>query len=320
MIIQVLFIMWNLIWNTSTPFTGNTVLWEQGSLQVKVDVTPIGGFRGAAGAVMIAHCQGKVFTAFTSTELQELANVIGIVQNIYARNNIYNVLTFARQEKGKLYLCLIPYPRCNWIEKLQGLYHVIFGGKVLSKTEVKEIKTFFKKAFLDSSPCETRALPEPYGNDPFCNSALIESQKITDITIDKSLYHLLHDNRPKGVSITDPHLLIIPSKKAGHIYSPGETQIQRFQMLLIAQVAMRIFLEQEKYPILLYLKRDGKELQGVQHCHSHVQGIRDYPINFFDLVYAFWRQLFPSALSIQEIEAKTSHYRTYRRRFESIQG
>lgn len=287
------------------------VVFRLNELEVKVDCHPIGGFRGKAGTLTIDHSQHKVFTEWSEDDLQTLAQLTQTILKIRENEGVKNTLIFGRQENDAFKLSFVPYPKCNWIEKINGLLHVIFGSPSLKKEQADEIAQFyqseFKRDWQSDSP-QTKV--EQTKKDPFCNDEVIKKQRIVDLTFEGKNYHLLHDLCPKGSASTDPHLLVVPEKEEGH-YDGSQVPVQqRFHLLKVIQQAMSIF-QQEGFSTLLYEERIGSKLQGVQHIHSHAKGIAHFPQSFLEKIRTLAGLLWPSTLSSGELEKKIEHYQKF---------
>jgi hypothetical protein len=70
------------------------------------------------------------------------------------------------------------------------------------------------------------------------------------------------------------------------------------------------FFQEEDYSNLLYLERNGPQLQGVLHKHSHVQGL-EFPETFFGKLRALMRQIYVPVLSEQELNNGINNYKKY---------
>lgn len=296
------------------PVEGRSV-YKLKELEVKVDLHPIGGYRGKAGILTIDHVQHKVFTDWNAEDLETLAQLTQLILKIHEEAQVHNTLIFARQDQGndkeQFKLSLIPYPKCHWIEKIQGFIHIIFGSPSLTKVQAQEIAEFYQTKFL-----QKRMIPEADGEhregkpDPFCRPEVIENQKIIDLKFGKQHYHLLHDNRPRGNHIQDPHFLVIPAGDQGHCDGSQVLSTNRLNMLKIVQKSMQIFRD-EGYSTSLYLERNGSQLQGIQHKSNHILGIREFPKSFFAKFKALILQIYIPVLSQQDLKERIQHYQQY---------
>ncbi len=280
------------------------------SLQVKIDPNPIGGYRGKVGTLTIDHVDHKVFTDWDEEDLEALAQISKDILKINEHAGIDNTLIFGRYDntngQQEFKLSFVPYPKCNWIEKMQGFIHVIFGSPYLNKQQVQEIAQFYKS--LGNIQVKNDAKIASDGNqDAFCRRDVIEKQKITDLTIGKYNYHLLYDYRPKGKTSQDPHLLVIPEGESGHNDGARVKSKMRLHLFKITQHAMKIF-QHEGYSTILFLERNGSKLQGVSHKSVNVIGIDSFPNTLFEKIWAIIRQLFAPALSAQALKSHIEHY------------
>jgi hypothetical protein len=290
------------------------VVYRLDLLEVKVDLNPIGGFRGKIGTLTIGHVKHLVFTEWSERDLQNLAKLTQLILKIQEEAHVNNTLIFARQDlfNENFKLSLIPYPKCNWIEKIQGLVHVIFGTSSLNEKQVEEIAQFYQGQFsqkfeiIESKGEERKGAP-----DPFCKKTVVEKQKIVDLTIDNQRFYLLHDHRPKGAEKNDPHFLIVPQGDQGHCDGSKVPISLRLSMLKCVQAAMRIYKNEKLYKTLLYLERNGEQLQGVNHKHSHVQAIREFPESLYAKFRVIMRQFFSPTLSQHNLESRIRHYQRY---------
>lgn len=297
----------------TTTIKNSNVIYNSGSLNIEVDKTPIGGFRGKIGALSVTHESGMIFTEWSHFTLLTLSHLIQKILKINEEAGIQNTLIYARQDcYNQFKLSLIPYPKCNWIEKIQGAVHAIFGSPVLKQKQIEEIESFYNEKLTQDYLFDSR--PTQNKNDAFCRAEVIERQKIAQIINDdpagRRTYDLLFDNRPKGATKSDPHLLVVPSGSFGHVDGSNVSSTQRYCMLNIVQTAMRIFL-QEKHSTVLYLERNGSKLQGVQHKHSHAIGIKNFPKTFCQKLWCLFRLVWPSALSMENLKSRIRHYQAY---------
>jgi diadenosine tetraphosphate (Ap4A) HIT family hydrolase len=275
---------------------------------VEVDPAPIGGYRGPAGALMIRHKENKVLREWEKSECKEAAELIQKCIDSYASAYIYNVLLFAKEDQGQFKFSITPYPTCSLIEKLQGLFHAIFGSPVLNQKQKDTIKTFYKERlnqrFDFTAPKKTEQ------TDAFCKQAVLDKQTIRLITKDKKNYHILYDNCPKGNVKSDPHFLIVPEGSAGHECGNRDDRVkQRAGMLYLAKNVLKVLSDQKKYETLIYLERNGLQLQGVPHTHCHVQGIEHFPKTPWEKIKAFVRLLWPARLTNDELKAQVEKYK-----------
>lgn len=287
-------------------------LYQTEHLTISTDTHPIGGFRGKEGTLQIEHKDRKHFTEWDPNELKELSHIIQKTISIYQQANIHNILIFAKQDGSQTKFNLIPYPRCNWLEKIQGSIHAIFGGLALSHIEQQQVSSFFSEKFAnaeDSLPQELQK-PQQIKPDVFCNPSIIQKQLITDISLDGKIYHLMHDITPKGRILHDPHLLIVPDEHEGHLQNSDELAHQRLQLLTIAQRATQILLNEGSETVLL-IERIGSKLQGVQHTHVHAIGIDEFPKTFVEKCKALFRLTLPSKLSSEQLQDRIFHYQYY---------
>lgn len=119
----------------------------------------------------------------------------------------------------------------------------------------------------------------------------------------------MHDKRPRGASAKDPHFLIVPDGESGHYEGSNFDTDKRFHMLKIAQQAMQILLNENKFKTFLFLERNGKDLQGVKHQHDHVIGIQHFPDTFLEKMQVLFYQIRTPTLS--NLEIRTKHYQQF---------
>jgi hypothetical protein len=123
-------------------------------LEVKVDLSPMGGYRGKVGTLTINHMQHKQLTEWSHQDLQDLARLTQTILHIQEQAGVHNTLIFARQDQRQFKLSLVPYPKCNWIEKIQGFIHVIFGSPTLKEKQAQEIFQFYQTQFAQNRNIE----------------------------------------------------------------------------------------------------------------------------------------------------------------------
>jgi diadenosine tetraphosphate (Ap4A) HIT family hydrolase len=276
------------------------------NLIIEVDPQPIGGYRGPVGTLSITHEQKKSFTDWTAEDLHNLAYLTNALLYHFEKRNVVNTLVYARQDgAGNFKLSLVPYPKCNWIEKIQGMIHVIFGSPALNPTQIAEVTQTFKSfGSYDRPPEQTLAAPQ---QDAFCREEVIKKQKIVSLED----YYILHDNRPRGATKDDPHLLIVPSAVNGHVDGSGVPLEQRENMFKIAQKTMQVLLDQKKFSTFLFLERCGTQLRGVPHQHMHVIGIQQFPATLLEKVKVICRQVWvmiTPALSVEELKTRIAAF------------
>lgn len=287
---------------------------RSGHLEVRVDLTPIGGYC-RVGALIINHVEHKVFTDWNSEELKTLSELIETILLIREKAGIENSLILGRQDQTEYFkLTLIPYPKCNWIEKIQGFFHFIFGSPSLYPHQIKKIAEFYRIKFKglasDIKPEERKSekLKCSTSQDAFCRDSVIQKQRIIDVVLENRTYHILHDYRSRG-NAQDAHLLIIPKGPEGHFDGSSVPYHTRFELLSIVQKTMQIFLSL-KFSTLLYLERHGKNLRSVPHQHSHVLGILNFPNHFLTKLKTLIQQLNPFVLSQQALQQRIQNYQS----------
>jgi len=299
---------WFGLWQTDSVCCNDKLIAQVGQLNVTVDLKPLGGYRGPVGTVTVSHQIDPLFIDWDEKTLIDLAKLQRKILRIQEEAQISNTLIFGRQERS-FYLSFIPYPKCHWIEKIQGLIHGIFGSPTLTEQEATTIAKFYQSKFQK----EEEEIPFSDGkrrsgrSDAFCRLAVIEAQKIAEIEFDRERYYLLHDKQPKGASINDPHLLILPAGDSGHCDGSQVSQDRRLHMLKIAQQVMR-FLRATGYPTLLFLERNGEKLQSVQHKHINILGIQKFPKDFVDKVWVLMRLTFPFASTYSALKGRIQEY------------
>lgn len=279
------------------------------NLIIEVDPQPIGGYRGQVGTLSITHENKKNFIDWTAVDLHNLAHLTNAILWHFEKENVFDTLMYARQEgAGNFKLSLVPYPKCNWIEKIQGMIHVIFGSPTLNTTQIEEVtKTLKSLGSFNQLPSLSRTPAEHDQPDAFCRAEVIDKQKIATVWD----YDILHDNRPRGATKDDPHLLIVPPGVNGHVDGSGVPLEQRKSMLTIAQKTMQVLLEQNKFSTFLLLERNGAQLRGVPHQHMHVIGIQQFPTTFLEKVKVICRQVWAviaSPLSVEELKTRIAAF------------
>jgi len=287
------------------------IVYQLDDLEVKVDLNPIGGYRGKVGTLIISHVKHKVFTQWKEDDLKALAQLEQKILFIQEKAQIENALIFGRQDGDDNFkLSIVPYPKCDWIEKIQGFIHVIFGCPSLNENEVKAIADFYIEQFAEEGDISESAGEKREGKpDAFCRDAVIEEQRIAELSFDDETYYLLHDKWPKGRTVLDPHLLIIPTGDSGHCDGSQVSQDKRFHMLQTAQKVMRILLDEEHFSTLLFREFNGEKLQSVLHKHFHVIGVEHFPDTFLEKILAMMRQLYATALP--DLKGRIEHYQKY---------
>lgn len=285
------------------------ILAKDHNLIVRVDPQPIGGYRGQVGALVIEHQDQAKFTDWTASDLDSLAILNNRILSIREKANIDNNLFFAKQDSNGFKLSLIPYPTCSWIEKIQGLIHTIFGAPKLSKNQVETIHQFYSDKFSNKEAIEEeKKISNP--QDVFCNPSIISKQIITNVPCNNGLsFDFLHDNRPKGASLADPHFLMVPQGKMGHTDGSSVPRYLRFKALeVMKEAAVHLCKE---FSTILFIERNGAKLQGVHHKNFHLIGIKEFPNTFFSKVLALFRQLFPPRLSDGQLQAQIKKYQSF---------
>lgn len=298
--------IYNAVFPQSTPPPKTKSLYRYNNLVVKVDVTPIGGFRDKAGAVTISHREGKVFTEWTDQDLDSLARVTQKILKIQEQAHVHNTLIFGKQDGTKEFkLSFIPYP-------------IIFGSPTIQQKQIDSIAEFYREEFKKEYSID-ESLQDVKSTDPFCNQEVIERQEIDEVTTEDNLFtcRVLHDNTPKGVSKQDPHLLIVPKGGLGHVDGSKVRLPIRLQMVQLVRDSFKIFIK-EKFNHFFYLERIGPHLQGVHHKHSHAVGIKHFPDTFFAKIMLLIRLAWPSQLSSQELKEKVKHYQELRQQTVAV--
>lgn len=306
------------IWGPPPPVPPKEIVYQLGDLEVCVDLSPVGGYRGPAGTLTIGHQQGFVFTQWNSQNLQNLALIINKILKIREKAGIQNNLIFAQQQENHFKFSVVPYPICGLLEKIRGLLDVIFGTSVLRASQVQEIASYNRKQFKQLEEEEgveytdTESLTrDPLKPDAFCRAKVIDTQRFASVRVGDQEYDLLQDNRPKGAKASDAHVLIIPPNERGHCDGSHVPTAMRYHLLIIAQVAMRIFQGTGKYTTYLLLERNGPLLQNVKHKHVHAKGLEEFPTSVWGKLRALFRQVYVPSLSIPELRARITSLAPY---------
>lgn len=300
-------------------------IYEYGNLNLVVNPKPFGGFRGEVGTLGVIHRENALpFTSWEEKDLKALATLTQKILSIHENNQVCNTLIYGRQNAGEFILEFVPYPKCDWREKVQGAFHAVFGSLRLQDREIDAITLFYMDCFKsekeeqkelaedeDEDDAQQFLLKNPPAAkpDPFCRTEIIDRQSIVSRETKYGKYDILHDNRPKGAVKSDPHILIVPEGEAGHVDGSQVSVEMRVDMLSMVQEAMQAFLK-EGYTTLLYIERNGAELQGVKHKHSHAVGIEHFPESFWEKTKSLFRLAWPGALSDTDLENRIKHYRT----------
>jgi hypothetical protein len=298
-------------------------IYEYGNLNLVVNPKPFGGFRGEIGTLGVIYGKNALpFTSWEKNDLEALATLTQKILSIHEMNQVCNTLIYGRQNAGEFILEFVPYPKCDWREKVQGAFHAVFGSPRLQESDIDAITSFYMDYFKpgeeekeelaeDEDDSQQFLLKNPPAGkpDPFCRTEIIDRQRITTREAQNGKYDILHDNRPKGAVKSDPHILIVPEGDAGHVDGAQVSVKMRVDMLSMVQEAMQAFLN-EGYTTLLYIERNGAELQGVKHKHSHAVGVKHFPESFWEKTKSLFRLVWPGALSDTDLENRIKHYRT----------
>lgn len=286
-------------------------VYQKNNLEVNVDDTPIGGYRGSIGTLTIHHVDRKVYTDWEQEDLQDLAELIQTILKIQESHAIHNTLIMARQEERQEFkLSLVPYPKCNISEKIQGFWHFVFGVSQLPNDQLQEIQTFYNKEFKRN--WDQDHLPESGVQlaDAFCTDQIIKDQRIVHKDLSDRHYDILQDNRPRIVQEGDAHILIVPTGESGHQEGSQVSVEQRVDMLMLIQKTMNNFLRQD-FKTLLFLERNGPQLRSLPHKHAHVHGIQTFPQSFWEKIRFALSQIFVKKLSSNELEKRIEMYQGY---------
>jgi len=292
-------------------------LHTHGNLNLVVSRTPLGGYRGEIGTLSVNYHSGLPFTSWDKEDLKNLAQLTQKVLRIHENHQIHNTLIYGKQNSNGFTVEFVPYPKCDWKEKIQGAFHAVFGGASLSDNELDAITAFYQSQNDFSEAEETESeegedfselKPLVDKPDPFCRPEVINRQQVESRETLRGNYDILCDNCPKGASQSDPHILIVPEGATGHIDGSEVSIEMRTEMLQMVQQAMQVFLE-EGYTTLLYLERNGEKLQGVKHKHSHAIGIEKFPETFCAKLMSFFRLAWPAKLSETDLKDRVQHYK-----------
>ncbi len=286
------------------------IVYQQNNLEVKVEETPIGGYRGQVGTLTIGHVKHKVYTEWEQEDLKILAQLIQKILNIHEASGIFNTLIFARQDNQEFKLSLVPYPACNIKEKIQGLLHVIFGAYPLLDEQVTEISDFYRKAFTQSRDPGNSSQTSSSFNDVFCKPQIIQEQRIKHITFESRHYDILQDRSPRIVQEGDAHFLIVPEGSNGHQEGSQVSIEQRTDLLVLIQKAMNNFVKQG-FETLIFLERNGPQLRSVPHKHEHVHGVQEFPKTFLGKIKFLWNQIIVKKLTPDELSERIATYQNY---------
>ncbi len=124
---------------------------------VRVDPNPL--TKSAFGSLIVTHNKTKKFTRYDRNDLYELANLKQQILSIFKQNGVDNALILGEQKPEGFTLRIVPYPKCNWIEKIKGLVYFFFGAPTLKEQELHRIEEFYKQQFKQISPPKLATIP-----------------------------------------------------------------------------------------------------------------------------------------------------------------
>ncbi len=281
------------------------LLLMQGNLQVRADLHPIGGYRGQIGALTISHRIEGRFTEWSEDDIHNLAHLTNRILKIMEKALVTNVLIYGRQDGKSFTFHIVPYPKCNWYEKIKGAVDFVFGANKLKNSELREVERYYESRILDDFPFVPHASTSKEG-DVFCREEAIRKQLVVELSLPSGRrYNILHDNRHKGVTKKDPHLLIVPKGKSGHVDGALVPEGQRFEMFTLAKKAMNAFAKRGSN-FLYYVERNGAKLQGVHHKNAHAMGVYQLPKTFFQKCFLLMKLFFAPRLNDAELKVRIS--------------
>lgn len=284
-------------------------VYQQHHLEVKVDDTPIGGYRGQVGTLTINHDEHKIYTEWEQKDLKTLAELIQKILTIQEASGIFNTLIFAKQENQEFKLSIVPYPACNLQEKIQGLLHVIFGTYPLFDNQIQEIQDFYEGKFKQENQ-EYSSQTNSSSSDVFCKQQVIQEQRIKHISFEDRHYDILQDRSPRVVQEGDAHFLIVPQGSSGHQDGSQVSIQQRTDLLILIQQTMNNFVEKQ-FKTLIFLERNGPQLRSVPHKHEHLHGVQEFPKTFWGKVKLLWNQIMVTKLTSDELSERIATYQDY---------
>lgn len=100
-------LLYQKIWENEAELATEKLVYAQGNLEVKVDLNPIGGYRGQVGTLTINHVDHQVFTDWSEDDLETLSKVTRMILNIQEEAQVTNTLIFGRQEEQEFKLSFV---------------------------------------------------------------------------------------------------------------------------------------------------------------------------------------------------------------------
>jgi hypothetical protein len=153
------------------------VLLHEGNFQVKVDLQPIGGYRGPVGALTLSHKLGASFTTWTLDDIEILSSLVNKVLRVIANRAIPNVLIYGKQDEESFAFHIVPYPKCNLWGKIKGAIDFVSGANRLKNSELIKIERFYQPLVVKE--CEMPTLVERRArSDVFCRDEVICKQRV----------------------------------------------------------------------------------------------------------------------------------------------
>ena len=283
---------------------------QVGQLEVTLNSNPLGiyGSGCKAGTVTIRHLHKKSFLKWDNHDLFNLARIERTYLFINERAGASNNLILGRQEgdRGEFTVTLVPYQKCNLIEKIKVFMRVLFKTwmRPITKEQAQVTAQFYRGRLREELNFETRPMPPQEKACAFCRSEVIEEQKVFDFAYLDRTHHILHDKWPKG----EPHFLVVPSQYGGHYDGSNLDEQNRFRMLENAQLTARIALKEKSNSTLFVIERNGEQLQSVQHKHTHVISAK-YPL---DILWGRIRTVASICLA-PFCAVASSHYQRYKK-------
>jgi hypothetical protein len=266
---------------------------QQDGLVVEVDPTPIGGYRSSFGALTIRAEDNTPFSLWSKERIKRCALFEQKILKILEAAGISNTLIYLTEElieefqsglPSRSKLSLIPYPKCNRWEKVQGAWHVIFGAGSLTQEQVNTIAKQYQEQWEKSglgrvdtqkNRPQSDSFEQSQKTDPFCNPEILKKQRIIEKTLYETPFSILCDRRPMG----DSHQLIVPTptkkKQLGEVHQDGSlvSSHLREEAMMLTQKTIAQLLRNSAFWATMIVERNGKKLKSVPHFHVNVHGL-----------------------------------------------
>jgi diadenosine tetraphosphate (Ap4A) HIT family hydrolase len=283
----------------SQSLVDDEVLIYQGKLmKIVVPMQPL-----ALGSVQIIP-RGELenFYEWDGLKKSETYELIQKIVAIWQKKKIISYMIYARESHDSSFKWeIVPYSSEGekfW-KQLKVLWNITFGGLKLSKDDRQNIaEDFQKESEIFSKPVEKAAEPAEeatFQKDAFCNSEIIERQKI----LEGKEVNVLYNYAPMVLNKDKLDFLITPKK---HRFRFSDlTKEEYLEVMQFSQKLCRFYKDKGYETAFIFDKTGSQAGQTIPHFHEHLVFTASKTQEIFGKLQVLKNMLFGSS-PLSEVE------------------